>query len=167
MTTNLYFDKNPRGFGLMQRDRRFEDYQDDGVFYNKRPSAWAEPVGEPDADPDPTAVVASRTPRGSAFLYTLDQPATVKIKIYALAPGRLAHGRCQAPSKRNKSKPKCTQRVLKGTLTRSARAGPNTVPFSGRIGHRALAPDRYEAAIMASNAGGSTTSTVRFTIVAN
>ena len=46
VTTNLFFDKAPRGFGLMQRDRRFDDYQDDGVFYDKRPSVWVEPVGD-------------------------------------------------------------------------------------------------------------------------
>jgi periplasmic glucans biosynthesis protein len=41
--TNLYFDDNPRGFGLLQRDRNFDHYQDDGVFYNLRPSLWVEP----------------------------------------------------------------------------------------------------------------------------
>jgi glucans biosynthesis protein len=44
--TNAFLDKGPRGFGLMQRDRNFEDYQDDGVFYDRRPSAWVEPVGD-------------------------------------------------------------------------------------------------------------------------
>ena len=44
--TNAFADKGPRGFGLMQRDRNFEDYQDDGVFYDRRPSAWVEPVGD-------------------------------------------------------------------------------------------------------------------------
>jgi len=34
---------NPRGFGLLQRDRAFDHYQDDGVFYEKRPSVWVEP----------------------------------------------------------------------------------------------------------------------------
>jgi glucans biosynthesis protein len=43
---NAFIDRDPRGFGLMQRDRNFEDYQDDGVFYDKRPSAWVEPVGD-------------------------------------------------------------------------------------------------------------------------
>jgi glucans biosynthesis protein len=44
--TNAFLDRNPRGFGLMQRDRVFADYQDDGVFYDRRPSAWVEPVGD-------------------------------------------------------------------------------------------------------------------------
>jgi glucans biosynthesis protein len=43
--TNAFADKDPRGFGLMQRDRAFADYQDDGAFYDRRPSLWVEPVG--------------------------------------------------------------------------------------------------------------------------
>jgi glucans biosynthesis protein len=43
--TNSYMDHNPKGFGLIQRDRNFESYQDDGAFYNKRPSVWVEPRG--------------------------------------------------------------------------------------------------------------------------
>jgi glucans biosynthesis protein len=42
---NSYLDDGPRGFGLMQRDRNFADYQDDGVFYDRRPSVWVEPKG--------------------------------------------------------------------------------------------------------------------------
>jgi glucans biosynthesis protein len=34
-----------RGFGLMQRDRNFDDYQDSEARYELRPSAWIEPVG--------------------------------------------------------------------------------------------------------------------------
>ena len=40
---NAFADDNPRGFGLLQRDRDFDHYQDDGVFYEKRPSLWVEP----------------------------------------------------------------------------------------------------------------------------
>jgi periplasmic glucans biosynthesis protein len=40
---NSYSDDNPRGFGLLQRDRNFDHYQDDGVYYDRRPSLWVEP----------------------------------------------------------------------------------------------------------------------------
>lgn len=40
---NSYYDNNPQGYALMQRDRNFDHYQDDGVFYNKRPHLWIEP----------------------------------------------------------------------------------------------------------------------------
>ena len=43
---NAYSDNNPKGFGLLQRDRHFDHYQDDGVFYEKRPSLWIEPLGD-------------------------------------------------------------------------------------------------------------------------
>jgi glucans biosynthesis protein len=43
---NAYSDENPKGFGLLQRDRHFDHYQDDGVFYEKRPSLWIEPIGD-------------------------------------------------------------------------------------------------------------------------
>jgi hypothetical protein len=36
----------PKGFGLIQRDRDFADYQDDSAFYNKRPGIWVEPKGD-------------------------------------------------------------------------------------------------------------------------
>lgn len=37
---------SPRGFGLLQRDQAFDHYQDDGVFYERRPSLWVEPKGD-------------------------------------------------------------------------------------------------------------------------
>jgi glucans biosynthesis protein len=46
LTTNAFFDQGPRGFGLLQRDRDFEHYLDDGVFYDRRPSVWVEPIGD-------------------------------------------------------------------------------------------------------------------------
>ena len=42
-----YLDDNPRGFGLLQRDRNWDHYQDDGVYYDRRPSLWVEPKPGP------------------------------------------------------------------------------------------------------------------------
>jgi glucans biosynthesis protein len=36
---------NPRGFGLMQRDRSPASYEDPEALYERRPSAWVEPIG--------------------------------------------------------------------------------------------------------------------------
>jgi glucans biosynthesis protein len=44
-TTNSFIDRDPKGFGLLQRDRNFDHYQDEGVYYDKRPSLWVEPQG--------------------------------------------------------------------------------------------------------------------------
>jgi glucans biosynthesis protein len=45
LRVNSFLDDNPRGFGLLQRDRDFRSYQDDGARYHKRPSLWVEPLG--------------------------------------------------------------------------------------------------------------------------
>ena len=37
---------NPQGFGLMQRDRSFHDYEDLDLRYEMRPSLWVEPQGQ-------------------------------------------------------------------------------------------------------------------------
>lgn len=42
---SAFSDTNPRGFGLMQRDRNFDHYMD-GVHYERRPSLWIEPKGD-------------------------------------------------------------------------------------------------------------------------
>lgn len=39
-------DRDPRGFGLMQRKRDFSAYQDAEAGYEKRPGAWVEPLGD-------------------------------------------------------------------------------------------------------------------------
>jgi glucans biosynthesis protein len=42
---SAFLDNNPRGFGMMQRDRIFDHYLD-GVYYDRRPSLWVEPKGQ-------------------------------------------------------------------------------------------------------------------------
>ncbi|MEM6636742.1 MAG: glucan biosynthesis protein G [Pseudomonadota bacterium] len=42
---SAFLDDGPRGFGLMQRARRFGDFADLEALYHRRPCAWIEPVG--------------------------------------------------------------------------------------------------------------------------
>ncbi|MCT4331931.1 glucan biosynthesis protein [Paracoccus sp. YLB-12] len=41
-----FMDNNPHGFGLIQRNRDFIDYQDAEAMYHQRPSAWIQPEGD-------------------------------------------------------------------------------------------------------------------------
>ena len=43
--TTSFSMRDPKGFGLMQRDRDFASYQDLEAHYERRPSAWVEPRG--------------------------------------------------------------------------------------------------------------------------
>ena len=45
--TNSFSLHNPKGFGLMQRDREFANYQDTEADYHRRPSVWVTPTGTP------------------------------------------------------------------------------------------------------------------------
>lgn len=46
LAMNSFDGNNPVGFGLLQRDRDFDHYQDLDLHYQSRPSAWVEPQGK-------------------------------------------------------------------------------------------------------------------------
>jgi glucans biosynthesis protein len=43
---SAFVDRDPRGFGLMQRERDYLSFQDDEQRFERRPSLWIEPIGE-------------------------------------------------------------------------------------------------------------------------
>jgi hypothetical protein len=117
------------------------------------------------------ARVAPRRPlpaRGSRLRFTLSEPADVRIQIERARPGRRIGKRCMAPTHKLRKRRRCTHYTPTGTLTRrNLPAGPNTIPFSGRIGQRALAPGRYRATVTATDPAGnrSTPTRATFTMV--
>jgi glucans biosynthesis protein len=46
LQVSSFADRNPRGFGLMQRDRDPAHYQDFESRFERRPSLWVEPTGD-------------------------------------------------------------------------------------------------------------------------
>jgi glucans biosynthesis protein len=42
---SAFSDMGPRGFGLIQREKRFEAYEDLTAMYHRKPSVWVEPIG--------------------------------------------------------------------------------------------------------------------------
>ena len=57
---SAFVDQAPKGFGLLQRDRSFETFQDDDQRFDRRPSLWIEPLGRM----GPGKRSASRNPHG-------------------------------------------------------------------------------------------------------
>jgi glucans biosynthesis protein len=43
---SAFVDAGPKGFGLLQRERSYEAFQDDDQRYDRRPSLWIEPLGD-------------------------------------------------------------------------------------------------------------------------
>ena len=46
LATSYFRETDPRAFGLHQRDRGYEDFQDAGAHYQDRPSVQVEPMGD-------------------------------------------------------------------------------------------------------------------------
>lgn len=99
-TFSSFVDSNVRGFGLMQRDRTFEHYQDLDNEYQLRPSYWVEPRegwGEgsvelleiPTADETNDNIVAYWAPRAP-----LEAGATLRVgyRITAIGARRISPG---------------------------------------------------------------------------
>jgi hypothetical protein len=112
---------------------------------------------------------ATRKPKvGTTFRMTLSELSAVTIKFNRLLPGRRSGKRCVRQTTRNRKARKCTRRIAAGSLTRNNRpAGRLSVPFSGRIGKKALAVGSYEAVIQATDPAKnrSTAKSLKFKIV--
>ena len=110
-TISSFSDNNPRGFGLMQRDRVFENYQDLEADYHKRPGYWVEPIGQwgegrvelaeiPTSDETHDNIVVYWEP---AKPYEAGQEITVSYRLRAVSsvggmhPGGKAVNTFQAP----------------------------------------------------------------------
>lgn len=121
----------------------------------------------------PTAITASRHkkakgPRGATFHYRLSIAASVKIEIEEALAGAKVRGKCVAVTRKiaRHRYPHCTRYKVKGTLSRTGKAGANKLLFSGRIGSRALPAGSYLASIVGTaNSKSSKPRKTRFTIL--
>jgi hypothetical protein len=92
---------------------------------------------------------ASRTRRGTAYRYTLSEPASVTLTIDQAVRGSRKGRRCVRRTARNRRAPRCWRYLKAGTLTRSGVAGLNVVD-----GKR-LKPGNYRATFSARDAAGN------------
>lgn len=95
---------------------------------------------------------ARRAPAGSAFRFRLSERAAVRIAMDLALPRRRVGRSCRRPSPRLRGRRRCTRYARAATLLRGNRpAARNTIPFSGRVGRRALRTGRYRATITATD----------------
>jgi predicted outer membrane repeat protein len=97
------------------------------------------------------AAASAPAPRGTHFRFTLSEPAAVTITFQRREAGRRVAARCVKPTRRNRSRPRCTRLVSRGVLTANGNQGANAVTFSGRN----LPFGRYHATIVATDAAGN------------
>jgi hypothetical protein len=97
------------------------------------------------AAPRGASAAAARRRIGTNVTFTLNRAASIRFTVVQMLPGRrAAGGRCAKPSRKNRNARSCTRLVpLRGSFTRSGRAGANHFHFSGRLlGHK-LKPGVY------------------------
>jgi hypothetical protein len=118
------------------------------------------------------SVARTSRPSGSVKVsYRAAVAGKVRFTVRRLRPGRLASrasdARCIAPTARNRRAGACMrERPLSGSFTVTARAGVNTLRFTGRLGERSLRAGPYR--LVATPIGGPATAgsaKVRFRIV--
>jgi 6-phosphogluconolactonase (cycloisomerase 2 family) len=110
-----------------------------------------------------------KSPVGTIFSFTLNEPARVALAFTEKAGGRKVNQRCVAPTRRNRRHPRCTRTLAVGTLTFAAHRGHNALRFGGRISpNKKLQPGRYQLVMTATDAADqrSTDESLNFTIVA-
>ncbi len=109
---------------------------------------------------DGTATAARRArrkaPRGTTLRLRLSEPARVQFELLITSKGRRAGKKCVKPTRANRNHKRCIRLTRKGTFRRSAPSGRSRVPFSGRIGRRALKRGRYVLRATPTDAAGNT-----------
>jgi len=101
---------------------------------------------------------------GARFRFTLDQRAVVTISISAPARRAISPGACARATAPTPSVPRCLVMDHLGSLSQSAKAGANSIFFTGRLRGHPLKPGTYLATITAkqgSSNGAARTTTFR------
>jgi virginiamycin B lyase len=97
----------------------------------------------------------------SRLTFALSEAGRVRIAIERPLSGRRVDGRCVKPTRRNRSRSRCTRYSTVATLRRTGALGLNTITFNGRVGGRALPARRYRVSVTVTDAAGNTSAPSR------
>ncbi len=95
-------------------------------------------------------------PAGTTIRFRLSEAGTVRLTVARKLPGRKSGKRCVAPTRKLRSHKRCNRFVKRGrTLVRKGlQPGAQAIPFSGRIGRKALKPGGYRLTAVAKDPDG-------------
>jgi subtilase family serine protease len=107
-----------------------------------------------------------KTPVGTRFTFTLDQPAHVTLSFARSVLGGVKGQRCVSPALAGPHAQRCTRSVRAGRLTVAAEPGANTVAFGGRTSTGRLPAGTYTVVVQATGLSGrpSAVAALLFTI---
>lgn len=96
----------------------------------------------------PTRFAVGKRPRaGSSIKFSLSKASRVKFTVKLKRAGRKIHGRCVAPTRKNKSMKRCTYYTTSWSFSKTFAAGARKLSFSGKFKRgkktRSLRPGSY------------------------
>ena len=108
--------------------------------------------------------------KGTVLTYRANEAARVAVGVERITRGYRSGKKCvskKPKAKKGKKLRRCDLVKTRGTLTRSAVAGPNRLAFTGRLGRKALPRGKYRFALVAVDAAGNRSKPTRvaFTVV--
>lgn len=107
--------------------------------------------------PTSGASVLARGTAGTLVSFRLDRAATVTFTVQRSRPGRLVKGSCRADTHAKRTATRCTRwSPVNRSFTWAARAGANSLRFTGRIGGHKLPPRSYRLTAQPSDRSGTT-----------
>jgi hypothetical protein len=104
---------------------------------------------------------------GTTFRFNLNEAARVTLSFTQTRPGRKVHGRCVAPTKKNRRNRSCRRTVVVKSLIIQGHTGANTFRFSGKVRGSFLRAGGYTLVLKATAGGKSTSKSITFTIAAS
>jgi hypothetical protein len=96
-----------------------------------------------------------RVRRGTRFLFTLSEPAAVRVTIEQALAGRRVGTACRRPTAKLRSRKACKRYARRGSLSARGTQGANALPFGGKLQGRSLRPGTYRARISAADPAGN------------
>jgi hypothetical protein len=103
-----------------------------------------------------TPAAARRHKKGTTFILRSSEAGAATLTISRAGKGRRRGKKCVRATRKNRRAKRCTLYTrVRPSLTRTAAAGTTAVPFSGRIGRRALKPGKYRLSVVVTDAAGN------------
>ena len=106
--------------------------------------------------PTPVASRAKRHRKGTTFVFKSSEAGDRDSEDQPSPPGPAARQAVREADEEEPAGEACTRYIaVKPSLKRAVAAGPTAVPFSGRIGRKALKPGRYRVTVVVADAAGN------------
>jgi putative cell wall-binding protein len=100
---------------------------------------------------------------GTSIRLTLSKDARVRITVARRTIGRRIGRNCVALTPVTRRRAPCVRYVTRGTLSKNAKAGANTVRFTGRAAGRLLTPGSYRFTVRATDSGNRRSKAINVT----